>query len=109
MSTQAFSTHRDPTAFPSPDTFDPERWIKTNGGTNEMKELFQPFSKGARNCIGQNLAMMELKIITASFCKLFRVSIASTMKDDDMEMVDHFQLFPKGKRCPLVVEPVEKS
>jgi cytochrome P450 len=42
---QSFSLHRDPEHFPSPDEFRPSRWANPTAG---MKELFIPFSRGAR-------------------------------------------------------------
>ena len=49
-------------------SFDPERYLKP-GGHN--KDAWIPFSKGIRNCIGQDLAMMEVKIILAMTIRAF--------------------------------------
>ncbi|KAK6412652.1 hypothetical protein LTR95_017947 [Oleoguttula sp. CCFEE 5521] len=48
VSMQCYTTNRDADAFPDPDSFSPDRWLKTAGGTAAMKELFMPFSKGTR-------------------------------------------------------------
>jgi cytochrome P450 len=61
-----------------------------------------PFSKGTRACIGKGLAMMELKLVVATVMKQYDVSIAPDMKDDDMDMVDHFLIIPKGGKCNLL-------
>jgi hypothetical protein len=46
--------HRDPSIYPDPDKFDPERF---NG--DKVKErhsyAYMPFGEGPRNCIGENL------------------------------------------------------
>ena len=58
--------HTDPENFKDPMTFKPERFLqKTNSlhGTVRHPFAFIPFSAGARNCIGQKFAMMEMKII----------------------------------------------
>ena len=34
-----------------------------------MNELFMPFSRGTRACMGINLANMELKLVTAGLLK----------------------------------------
>jgi cytochrome P450 len=102
---QCYTTHRDPVVFPDPESFSPDRWIKSNGGTSEMKEAFMPFTKGTRVCLGKNLAMMELKVITTIILRRFHVSIAAEMTMEDMAMKDHFLLFPQGKKCKLVFTP----
>ena len=46
VSTQSYSMHRDPTIFPDPDTFKPERWETV---TKEMKDASIPFGGGSRS------------------------------------------------------------
>lgn len=46
VSTQAYSLHRDPAAFPQPDKFDPARWERP---TKAMKEAYMPFGGGTRS------------------------------------------------------------
>ncbi len=74
-----------------------------------MRELFVPFSRGLRNCMGQNLALMELKIVTSAVLKRYTVSVGKAMRGDEMEMRDHFVLIPKGGRCELVFESVSET
>jgi cytochrome P450 len=45
--------HMDPSKFPNPTTFSPNRWL--NSPTKAEKYLV-PFSKGTRQCMGINLA-----------------------------------------------------
>jgi cytochrome P450 len=52
--------------FPSPDEFIPERWISGSDRFHDVpKDAYRPFEKGPRDCIGQQLAMLEMKIILA--------------------------------------------
>lgn len=74
--------------------------------TNEMKELFMPFSKGSRACIGKNLAMMELKLITARLVRQFKCTIAPATTEESMATKDHFLLVPAGGKCELIFESV---
>lgn len=97
--------HRHPSAFPDAEVFNPERWLRTDGGTELMKELFLPFSRGSRDCAGRNMAMIEIKVVLATLVKHFLIKAAPEMKDDDMEMVDHFLALPKGGKCLLIFEP----
>ncbi|PMD48855.1 cytochrome P450 [Hyaloscypha variabilis F] len=58
--------HRNAEYFPSPDEFIPERWVPGSGRFQEIpKDAYRPFEKGPRDCIGQQLAMLEMKIVLA--------------------------------------------
>ncbi|KAI9871912.1 MAG: hypothetical protein M1830_002299 [Pleopsidium flavum] len=109
VSAQCYTLHRHSVTFPSPDSFSPDRWLDTHNGTDTMRDLFVPFSRGLRNCMGQNLALMELKIVTAAVLKRYTVSVGKAMRGDEMEMRDHFVLMPKAGRCELVFESVRKT
>ncbi len=53
VSSQAYSVHRMDTAvFPDPDTFNPDRWLASDGDT-DRKRLFFAFASGGRGCIGK--------------------------------------------------------
>jgi len=74
-----YSIHRDPRCFsPLPDTFVPERWLseetrmrhepKVFVSKNEYihnTTAFTPFSFGPTNCVGKNLAYLEMRIAVA--------------------------------------------
>jgi cytochrome P450 len=99
---QCYTTQRDPSVFPRPDEFVPERWIDPKAVTSEMKLMFMPFSHGSRACLGKNLAIMELKMITAALIKSYEVTVSPTMNPADMAMKDHFLALPKGGKCDLI-------
>ena len=73
-----------------------------------MKSLWSPFSKGPRGCLGKGLGMMELKMTMAAILPKYQVKLATEdgMKTDDMDMIDHFLMQPKGGRCLLAFEAV---
>ncbi|KAJ6191026.1 hypothetical protein N7519_001047 [Penicillium mononematosum] len=99
VSTQSYSLHRDPTVFPDPDTFNPERW---ENPTKEMKDISIPFGGGSRICIGMHLARMELRLGSALFFREFRNAQRSNkeeMTEKDMEMQSFLLMAPKGHRC----------
>lgn len=99
---QCYTTQRDPGVFDRPNEFVPERWLEPEMITSSMKLMFMPFSQGTRACLGKNLAVMELKLITAALIGSYEVKIAPSMTDDDMTMKDHFLVVPKGGKCDLV-------
>ena len=39
--------------FKDPNSFIPERWLPGTGYESDRKDVFNPFSVGPRNCIGQ--------------------------------------------------------
>jgi cytochrome P450 len=58
------ASHRLPEYWSRPNDFLPERWLAEEGGTvNRRKSAWRPFERGPRNCIGQELAMLELKLM----------------------------------------------
>jgi cytochrome P450 len=84
---------RDPKVFgPDAEIFNPERWIgdtdtgetdageKTNLVTHESEKgenklpasAWRPFERGPRNCIGQALANLEVRVILASTVRRYR-------------------------------------
>jgi len=82
--------------------FKPERWLDDGQSSQESKDLFMPFSKGTRACLGRNLAMMELRQVTSALLLKYNVAAASNTTSDSMAMRDHFLVLPKGGRCDLM-------
>lgn len=70
-------THRHPDYWERPDEFLPERWLAKEGEPlHPRKNAWRPFELGPRNCIGQELAQLELRAI-----------LAMTLRDLDFEPV----------------------
>ena len=67
--------HMNPKYWPDPHAFDPTRFSEKNLSA-QHPYAFLPFSAGQRNCIGQNFAMAELKVMTAKILNNFSVSLA---------------------------------
>lgn len=63
--TLSLAIHHDPRYWPEPEKFLPERWLASPGDPlypGNTKGAWRPFEHGPRNCIGQTLALLELKI-----------------------------------------------
>jgi Cytochrome P450 len=58
------SLHRNPAYWVRPDDFIPERWLVGPDDTlHPVKDAWRPFEFGPRNCLGQELAMLEVKAV----------------------------------------------
>lgn len=70
------ATHRDPSIWgPTTHTFDPTRFLPPRS-SSISPTAFRPFEKGPRNCIGQELANLELKVALAMTIREFDVRAA---------------------------------
>lgn len=94
--------HRDPEFFPRPHSFHPERFLSEEerasgkypctvpeeaGGRSLVfppnlasNPAYRPFERGPRNCIGQELAMVELKVFTILLARQF--NLENAFKED---------------------------
>ncbi|KAI3337515.1 cytochrome P450 [Xylariaceae sp. AK1471] len=68
--------------FSDPYCFKPERWLEVDKSKDAL-EASQPFSLGARGCIGVNLAWMELRITLALVFWTFDLELDSKCRDLD--------------------------
>lgn len=62
-----WAAYHDANHFADPYTFDPERFANPGVGkyANDKLDVVNPFLVGPRNCIGQNLAYAEMRLILA--------------------------------------------
>nr|XP_039271658.1 cytochrome P450 2C3-like [Styela clava] len=71
----AWAVHNDPRFFPEPEKFKPERFIDPVTGTFQKSKYWIPFAIGKRNCLGEQLAQMELFIVVVTLIQNFDISI----------------------------------
>ncbi|KAL1678133.1 cytochrome P450 [Schizophyllum commune] len=103
MLLQSWSLNRDPAVFPSPDRFDPERWLSKD--TSAMTANLNPFGFGTRVCGGQNLAQIMLRIGVAVIARNFRIEVPPETTEKSMAIRDAFVIFPAAMECKLVFHP----
>ncbi|KAI9883898.1 MAG: hypothetical protein M1823_004311 [Watsoniomyces obsoletus] len=98
-------THEDPTLFPEPKRFNPDRWLDQEKGKGKEKYLMN-FSKGTRTCLGMNLAYAELYMTLAAIFRRFDLELFETSYEDVKLVHDFFnpcaKLDSKGVRVHVV-------
>jgi sterigmatocystin biosynthesis cytochrome P450 monooxygenase len=75
--TLTLAIHHNPKYWPEPEAFKPERWLVEPGHElYPVKGAWRPFHHGPKNCLGQPLAMLELKICLAMTLRDFCITPA---------------------------------
>lgn len=76
--------HRNPAYWKRPDEFLPERWltIDPDDDLHPVKGAYRPFELGPQNCIGQNLATLELRCALVMTAREFNIRAAYDEWDD---------------------------
>ncbi|XP_035671783.1 cytochrome P450 2U1-like [Branchiostoma floridae] len=69
------SVHMDPAAWPDPEVFDPSRFLDGDGKVVNNPPSFLPFSTGRRNCLGEQLAKMELFLLFSTILQHFALKL----------------------------------
>ncbi|KAG6907279.1 hypothetical protein DXG01_009584 [Tephrocybe rancida] len=114
-----YCLHRDARYFsPSPNAFIPERWLSPEQQTLLEPGIFKdpsantlnpaafiPFSFGPSNCVGKNLAWMEMRMLVCLLVQRYEMRFEegydATRWEEDMS--DYFVMM-KG-RLPVVLTP----
>ncbi|KAE8163456.1 cytochrome P450 [Aspergillus tamarii] len=104
VNAQAYSLHRNPDVYPDPETWQPKRWLKGVNSESDLEERrrwFWAFGSGGRMCVGSNLALQEIKLVTAAIYTNYKTSIVN---DDDIEAIDAYTVKPRGDKLVLKFE-----
>ena len=96
--------HTNPTIYPEPATFNPERWMNVND--RKRQDAYRvPFSKGSHSCIGKDLAIVELYLTLANMFSRFDMKLFETSERDISMEHDFFAPFgpsdSKGVRVTI--------
>lgn len=106
-------THMDPAIFQDAETFDPGRWLDNTKAKRTARYL-QPWGRGARICLGMELANYDLYLSIASLFgpnRQFDMRLYETTLRDWDAYTDFMAPLPaKGARgLRVVVEPRSKA
>lgn len=75
VSCHHWSTYHSEANFKNAGSFVPERWLGDPLYADDAFEAHQPFGWGHRNCLGQNMAMHEMRLILATIIYNFDVEL----------------------------------
>jgi cytochrome P450 len=76
-----YVTHRDPSIYPDPETFDPDRFTPDKVKARPAY-AYLPFSGGARKCIGVGFAMLEMQLVLATMLQSLRLQLEPGFSTD---------------------------
>lgn len=80
VSTTSLAAHTAEAVFPHPFEFDPERWLGDEGRGRRRFQM--AFNKGARKCLGIELAQAEVYLATAALVRRFDMTLWETDRSD---------------------------
>ncbi|KAF5836140.1 cytochrome P450 [Dunaliella salina] len=95
-----YTIHRSKKVWgPDADEYKPERWLGESGHESgaARRPGYQPFSLGPRDCVGQSLAVLELRSVLATLIGHFRFVLAEEMgsfKEAEQAARQHITLKP---------------
>jgi len=72
-----YLTHRRKDLYPEPEQFKPERFLERQFSPYE----FLPFGGGVRRCIGDALAMFEMKLVLATILSRYQLALADNQPE----------------------------
>ncbi|KAF6839218.1 cytochrome p450 [Colletotrichum plurivorum] len=102
-----WAIHHNEAYFRDPFSFRPERFLADPDFASDNREAFQPFHLGPRNCLGRNLAYVEMRLILARLRWSFDLELAEESRD----WVARQKIFILWDKGPLKVRltPVQRD
>ncbi|KAL8912793.1 MAG: hypothetical protein Q9171_002251 [Xanthocarpia ochracea] len=114
FSMTSYIQHRNPLVFPSPSTFNPDRWLRLTNPPSSSSErsvvnstiapstgkplsrYLVAFGRGPRSCLGQNFAMAQLFLYLGTMFRRCEFELFET-GEREIEMVsNYFAPFPEA-------------
>ncbi|KAK4238426.1 cytochrome P450 [Achaetomium macrosporum] len=102
-----YACFRSPHNFANPEDFVPERSLDEDPTyAADRRDALQPFQVGPRNCIGKNLAYIEMRLIMAHLLLEFDLELTPEMVDWEKQ-----EVYVTWLKKPLMVRlrPVERA
>jgi cytochrome P450 len=92
--------HHDPSVFPDPESFIPERWLESPPEKlAEMEMSFFSFGAGSRTCVGKYISLIEMQKIVPQLLREFEVRLADPERE--WKLRNHWFVQQSGLACVL--------
>ncbi|KAI9702616.1 MAG: hypothetical protein M1820_006122 [Bogoriella megaspora] len=104
----ALLLHENPDTFPDPLIYRPERWLVSAAEKQRLQRHLVVFSRGARGCLGMNLAMAELYLILAIVFRRFEFDIGKVQKGRDIDVDRDMIIAQPRKDSPGMIVKVNR-
>lgn len=73
--------HNNPSIFPQPEAFRPERWVEASGEQlKRMDAYWMPFGLGSRTCLGKHISLLEIGKLIPRLIRRFDFELVSEKK-----------------------------
>ena len=142
IQTNTYALHHDKESWDLPFSFQPERWLvrdeegvpvvpykllhdssifmsmtasSSSSSSSSSTFAFAPFSIGPRNCVGMNLALMEIRATIRVLCKKYTFHFPNHLEDkmmhDDYAISTSALIMQPRDKLPVVVHrrPIKKK
>lgn len=96
-----YMTHRLPDLYENPDQFQPQRWFHMTPNSY----AYVAFSAGPRTCVGEQYAMVVMKLALAMILQRFRVMVIPNSRIDRLV---HVTMQPKFG-MPMILHPQDRQ
>ncbi|KAK3998014.1 Isotrichodermin C-15 hydroxylase [Cladorrhinum sp. PSN332] len=102
-----WSMYHNDEHFKDPHSYHPERWLNDPEFADDHKDAFQPFHIGTRNCLGRNLAYIEMRIILARVLWNFDIKI----DQESLDWMSKQRIYNLWEKGPLYtyITPVSRQ
>ena len=75
--------------FPDADHFIPERWLGDSEKRQVLEKYMVAFGRGPRNCVGMNLALVEIYLVIGNLFRDYNMRLVET-REEDLKMTHDF-------------------
>ncbi|KAL8414244.1 hypothetical protein RB594_005464 [Gaeumannomyces avenae] len=107
-----YATYHNPDSFVDPGRYHPERFLQPGHPLYDARfksddiQAFQPFNHGPRDCIGKNLAYVEMRVIVARILLRFDIELTP---ETPLNWLEDQRAFIVWKKSPMMVKLTERK
>jgi cytochrome P450 len=100
-----YAAYRSPLNFVDPNSYRPERWLGEIPFEKDQRGVVQSFGLGPRNCIGQAMGYLEMRLILARLIYRFDLEL---LNDEDSFSPERQKVHFFWSKPPLLIQVRER-